>query len=225
MGIPNMFALAQVILYIVTFILSFFVCVPAGVNVDDFNGHCLLYASGDWTVEQSGPFIGNISWGQDSACNFTIFIGVMSLMMALFYSFWTSILLARGMESSWLDSFLNLIVNSAMSICIFSTALTVSVGFHDWCELITDAKSGIERCEDGQYRAIFRDVNIQHSHYFTQWQCAQFGIWFSWMTWLILAVMSLVRMYNFHRQEAFSVSINRERQRLLQKVGHGTEQA
>lgn len=97
MGIENLFGLAQVTLYFVLFILSFLICIPAGVNVNDFDGHCLLSASGKWIVKKEHDIHLDISkWGPNSACNFTIFLGVLSMILSLFYSIWTGMLLARG---------------------------------------------------------------------------------------------------------------------------------
>ena len=95
----NIFALAQIFCYVFAFILSFLVCIPAGVNVNEFDGHCLLYASGRWTMAPAAdPMLSDVSWGPDSSCNFTIFIGVLSMVLGLFYIVWNSILLIRGFE-------------------------------------------------------------------------------------------------------------------------------
>ncbi|CAG5121157.1 unnamed protein product [Candidula unifasciata] len=220
MGLHNLFLFAQCCFYLLLFIMSFFACIPAGVNVSNFNGHCLLYARGEWTKEATTSNLDHIDWGPDSACNFTVFIGVVSLIIALFYLVWISVMLARSIECSWLEAFVNSVVNSVMCICFFSTALTVSVGFRQWCKFVTDPRSGIERCEQGQYIPFGLSVSVDTSNYFIQWQITQFGVWAGWILWLVLAIMSLIRVYNYHRQEAFMISVNRERQRLLAKVGH-----
>ncbi|CAL1537569.1 unnamed protein product [Lymnaea stagnalis] len=226
MAIPHKFLLAQACLYLLLFILSFFVCVPAGVNVSDFNGHCLLYSSGKWnTTSPSSVTLQEVDWGPNSACNFTVFIGVISLITSLLYLVWTSVLLVKSIESSWCDAFINLMVNSIICVCIFSTAMSVSVGFRDWCQLITNPVSGIQRCEEGQYLHFDDGIGINPENFYTQWQMAQFGIWSCWLTWLALSVMSVVRLYQYHRQESFSQSMNRERQRLLARVGKSSEPA
>ena len=50
--------------------------------------------------------------------------------------------------------------------------------------------------------------------------CLQFGAWLCWICWLVLSVLSLIKVYHYHKKEAFLSSMNRERQRLLQRVGH-----
>jgi len=224
MGIPNTFSLVQLCLYSVTFIVSFLVCVPAGVNVSSFNGHCLLDASGVWIVETSGPHISEVKWGSDSACNSIIFIGVVSMMLSLFYFLWTGYLLANTFVSSWLDAFVNLIVTIVMAIFMFSNALVVSIGFQQWCRFLLDPKGGVDRCEDAQYESLFKDMSITSDSYHTQWQVVQFAVWLSWIIWLVLSIMAMVKMYELHRQENFGVSVNRERERLLQKVAQRTAQ-
>ena len=98
MGIPNMYSLVLDCFFLAAFILSFFICIPTGANVNNFDGHCLLYAKGDWTVSKDGSFISQIKWGSDSSCNFTIFIGVVALMLSLFFCVWTGYKLAQGLE-------------------------------------------------------------------------------------------------------------------------------
>ncbi|GFR57514.1 transmembrane protein 179-like [Elysia marginata] len=147
------------------------------------------------------------------------------MVLGLFYIVWTSILLLRGFESSWLDAFINLVVNSVMCVCLFSTSLTVSVGFRQWCEFITSAKSGFKRCEDGQRYDIGKNINVDAGNYFVQWQVTQFGIWFLWLIWLTLSVMSLIRLYRYHRIESFTSSMNRERQRLISQVTQNPQPA
>lgn len=97
MGIPNLFLFAQCCVYLLLFIISFFACIPAGMNVSDFNGNCLLYAKGEWMTATAST-VDHIDWGPNSACNFTIFIGVVSLIISLFYLIWISVMLARGLE-------------------------------------------------------------------------------------------------------------------------------
>ncbi|XP_013064109.1 transmembrane protein 179-like [Biomphalaria glabrata] len=225
MGIPQVFLLAQACFYLLLFVLSFFVCVPAGVNVDDFKGHCLLYATGKWNFTNTDTELQKVDWGPDSACNFTIFIGVMSLLVSLIYIIWIGVLLARGIESSWIDAFLNLTINSITCICVFSSGLSVSVGFQDWCKLVTDPKSGIDSCENGQYIQIGSKIDVDADSFYLQWQMVQFGLWSCWICWLVLSVMALIRIYRYHRRESFYTSINREKQRLLAHVGKAPEQA
>ena len=48
----------------------------------------------------------------------------------------------------------------------------------------------------------------------------QFGSWVCWICWVFLSVLAIIKVYRYHKREAFMISMNRERQRLLQKVGH-----
>ncbi|KAH9519024.1 hypothetical protein Btru_008935 [Bulinus truncatus] len=222
MGIPQLFLLSQACIYLLLFVLSFFTCVPSGINVSNFNGHCLLYATGEWNI--TGNYIQKVNWGPDSACNFTIFIGVFSLLVSTSYLIWTVVLLAKNIESSWLDAFVNLTLNAITCVCIFSCALSVSIGFQDWCKFVTDPKSGISDCEDGQYSDMGSHINIDSNSYYMQWQMVQFGIWSCFLCWLVLSIMALVRIYNYHRRESFYTSMSREKQRLLAHVGKSPEQ-
>lgn len=99
MGIQNIFLLSLTCIYLAIFILSFLVCVPAGININTFDGHCLLYASGKWNLNSTQEAeLTYVDWGPSSACNFTIFIGIVSMITSLFYLARNSVLLAKGIE-------------------------------------------------------------------------------------------------------------------------------
>jgi hypothetical protein len=85
MGLGNVLLLTQVIAFLVSFIVSFFIFIPIAANMKEFNGHCLLYAEGkpDNTTEE---FI-DIEWGNNSACGFNMFMGVIVMLLSLFYLF------------------------------------------------------------------------------------------------------------------------------------------
>ena len=46
----------------------------------------------------------------------------------------------------------------------------------------------------------------------------QFGLWTTWIIWLLLVLMSSIQLYQYHNQEDFFVSLHRERERLIQRV-------
>ena len=49
-------------------------------------------------------------------------------------------------DSSWLDSFISTGLNLLLTIFTFASSLMVSLGFRDWCTLVTDPKGGFDRC-------------------------------------------------------------------------------
>jgi hypothetical protein len=96
MGLGNVLLLTQVIAFLVSFIVSFFIFIPIAANMKEFNGHCLLYAEGkpDNTTEE---FI-DIEWGNNSACGFNMFMGVIVMLLSLFYMVWESIYLFKEID-------------------------------------------------------------------------------------------------------------------------------
>ncbi|XP_041352820.1 transmembrane protein 179-like [Gigantopelta aegis] len=218
MGLGNIMVLGQVIAFLMSFIFSFFIFVPISVNLNEFNGNCLLYASGTWNTSKGSSYLTGISWGPSSACNFSVFVGVVVMLLSCFYIVWHSMYLCRGIDSSWLAAFLTCILCIVISIILFASALTVSVGFKEWCHLLTLPEAQIESCEDGQYLIFLPPtLKIDTSQYYTEMEMAQFGLWTTWICWVIVSMMSVIRMYSFNREEAFLTSMDRERQRLLQR--------
>lgn len=96
MGLGNILLLTQVVAYLVSFIVSFFIFIPIATNVKEFNGHCLLYADG--TFDDKTKELTHISWGRDSACGFNIFMGVIVMLLSLFYMVWESVYLFKNID-------------------------------------------------------------------------------------------------------------------------------
>lgn len=96
MGIPNITILCQVTAFVLSFLLSFFIVVPMGINQRDFGGHCILYASGEWNT--TANVLTNVDWGPSSACGFSLFIGIVLLMLTLFYIVFDSLHLLQETE-------------------------------------------------------------------------------------------------------------------------------
>ena len=103
MGLGNILILAQVTLYLLVFLLSFFIFIPLTVYLGQFQGHCLLYATGTWMPANSTTtdiVLTNVQWGTPSSCNFPVFIGVVSLPISFFYILWMLIYLFKARISA-----------------------------------------------------------------------------------------------------------------------------
>ena len=100
MGIGNIVVLAEVSIFLLSFILSFMIFIPLSINHNEFDGHCLLYASGQWKTNVTGgtPAMIDVDWGPDSACGFNVFMGVFIMLTTLFYIVKDSIHLFRNTE-------------------------------------------------------------------------------------------------------------------------------
>ncbi|KAL4238558.1 hypothetical protein ACF0H5_003265 [Mactra antiquata] len=221
MGIGNLYLLSQLTALVLSFILSFFVFIPVSVNHNEFKGHCLLYANGDWNKNTSQ--LSSVDWGPGSACNYSIFVGIVSMLLSLFYTVFFAIYLARQTDSSWLEAFITTIVTVAMTIMMFASAANVSVGFKHWCDVVTSTDSNIASCELADFIDFYEDIgNIDASGFYTEMKLAEFGSWTSFLCWLFLSTTSVIKLIKFQQHESFMTSVNRERERLLQKVGHSS---
>ncbi|KAL8611086.1 hypothetical protein ACOMHN_064376 [Nucella lapillus] len=220
MGLGNILLLAQVTVYLIALILSFFMFVPISVNLDDFDGHCLLFATGKWsaTSPSKAAQLDDVDWGTSGSCNFPIFSGVAVMLVSFFYLIWYSVLLFKNVDSSWLDAFVCGGISLLLTIFTFASGLTVSVGFRDWCTLVTERKSQFDSCEDGDYIPFGQNLGINTRHFYTEFQMAQFGTWSVWICQLSLFILSVIKLCRYHNQEAFLTSMSRERQRLIQRV-------
>lgn len=98
MGLGNIHLLAQVTIHLIAFILSFFMFIPISVNLNDFDGHCLLFATGRWIARSGNVVLDNVDWGTVSSCNFAVFTGVAVMLMSSCYLVWYSILLFKDID-------------------------------------------------------------------------------------------------------------------------------
>jgi hypothetical protein len=97
MGIGNIGILAQVTALLLAFIFSFFIFIPLSVNIHQFDGRCLLYSTGQWITNSTSPqYTLDVHWGVQGYCNFSIFMGVISMLISFAYMVLMSIYLVQG---------------------------------------------------------------------------------------------------------------------------------
>lgn len=100
MALGNMLVLSQVTIFFVSFLLSFLLFIPVSVNVNEFGGHCILYAEGKWVnaVNSSEMELRDVVWGASSGCGFNIFMGVIVMLFSLFFVVWESAYLVKDTD-------------------------------------------------------------------------------------------------------------------------------
>ncbi|XP_013388550.1 transmembrane protein 179 [Lingula anatina] len=216
MGLGNVLVLSQVTGYLLLFIISFFLFIPLGSNQSQFLGHCLLFASGTWNETHDEI---TVSFGPDSGCDFSIFLGCVTCIASFFYFIWMSVHLYKDREPSWLTAFGAVLVSGTATVMTFASSITLSSGFSHWCNVITN-NGARDSCEDSSFGdiKISNYPDIKTSGYFVQFGMAQFASWAVFLCWLVQAVMCGYQLYKYNRLENFLVSMNRERERLIQKV-------
>ncbi|PKK31632.1 transmembrane protein 179 [Columba livia] len=206
MALSN-FLFAQCICYFLAFLFSFIVVVPLSENGNDFHGRCLLFTEGMWlnanlTVERQGP-----------SCRFSIFTGLLSLLLATVQAWRTLFFLCKGHEDSFFYAFLNLLISAFVVFITFIASTIVSVGFNMWCDAITEKGSMPNSCEELQ--DIDLELNLENSAFYDQFAIAQFGLWAAWLTWLGITILAFLKVYHNYRQEDLLDSLIHEKELLL----------
>ncbi|KAM4690343.1 transmembrane protein 179 [Rhinophrynus dorsalis] len=214
----NNFLFAQCVLYFLAFLFSFIAVVPLSENSSDFHGKCLLFTEGMWlsgniTMEREHFTVEE--WGPESACRFSVFIGLLSLLASAVQAWRTLFFLCKGHEDSFFYAFLNLLISSSVLFVIFIASTIVSVGFNMWCDAITEKGSLPNSCEELQDRDL--ELNLETSSFYDQFAIAQFGLWASWLTWLGITVLAFLKVYHNYRQEDLLDSLIHEKELLIGK--------
>ncbi|NXY90120.1 T179A protein, partial [Alcedo cyanopectus] len=215
MALSN-FLFAQCICYFLAFLFSFIVVVPLSENGNDFHGRCLLFTEGMWlnanlTVERQRFTVQE--WGPEAACHFSIFTGLLSLLLATVQAWRTLFFLCKGHEDSFFYAFLNLLISAFVVFITFIASTIVTVGFNMWCDAITEKGSMPNSCEELQ--DIDLELNLENSAFYDQFAIAQFGLWAAWLTWLGITILAFLKVYHNYRQEDLLDSLIHEKELLL----------
>jgi hypothetical protein len=155
----NPLGLAQAILYLLSVIWAFFVCVPMGITLRNFDGRCIMYAELVWGNTQIWP------WSETS-CDFTLYFTIAACMVyAIFMAIFTLLAilprttkdpdrygLIQSHNSRFLIKATNpvlLIINLAISALCLCSAVIITVGFARFCRDL-ETKLDIGTCYDAQ---------------------------------------------------------------------------
>ncbi|RWS07455.1 transmembrane protein 179-like protein [Dinothrombium tinctorium] len=213
MGIGNMLLLSQCGGYSVAIILSLCVLIPMIFHVDHFRGHCLLYTTGDF-IEEDGRF--DPKWSCSVYCYLTMFIGLFSFICSLVQLVRMSIFISKGLDSSFLSAFGDVVLCVVFAISSLVNAILVSGGFSTWCSAVTQR---FPSCETATVMKIGKDTHIDPSGFFIEIGAVQFGIWTLLVCWVLLLVLAGRKLFIYHERENIIISMARERQRYLANGG------
>lgn len=205
--------------YCIAAILSLCITIPMSMHQENFQGHCLLFTTGEWR-EKDGQFV--VNWASQAYCNFTIFVGVVMFVISATQIYRISVFLYKGKDSSFFSAFVDVISSVFMCSMTLTAALFITLGFDVWCGEMTRR---FESCADATENDIDRADGIDPKGFFMQMFTAQFGAWLSWATWCGLSVFALLKLCRYHQQENIRVSMAKERKRLInedlvQEVNH-----
>lgn len=96
MGLGNFLVLCQTCCYTLSVVLSFFYFIPIAVNRSDFDGNCILYATGHWQNTTQQYDIDK--WGASSNCGYPIFMGVVFMLLSLVLTWRMGVLLLKEID-------------------------------------------------------------------------------------------------------------------------------
>jgi len=165
-----------------------------------------------------------VDWGDSGYCKFPIFTGAVSLPLSMFYVCLISVFLLKNSDFSWIGAFISLIVCAVMTVLLLVCGILVTAGLNKWCSLFSEPAAEMHSCEDAAYIPFLKsEENINTTGFFVAFGAAKFGVWTSWICWIILLACSSVKLYQYHQQEDFFISMNRERERLLQRISNQNE--
>ncbi|XP_067847814.1 transmembrane protein 179-like [Heptranchias perlo] len=215
MGLNN-FLFGQCILYFLAFLFGFIAVVPLSENGSDFRGKCLLFTRGMWqneniTVEKQRFVVEE--WGPESACQFTTFIGLFTVLFSAIQAWRLLFYLCKGHDDTFFATFLNLLVSTFVVFLIFVASTLVTVGFNMWCDAITENGSMPNSCEELQDTDL--ELHLDNSSFYDQFAIIQFGLWGGWVAWMAITILAFLKVYDNYRQEDLLDSLVHEKELLL----------
>lgn len=208
MAVSNILLLFQATGYVVAFILSLCSVVPLGINLQCFRGHCLLFTTGNFADD--GNFVAE--WASKGYCIYTIFASSILVLVSLIQAVRMFIMLRKGIDSTFLSAFLDCILTFSLSVMIFIASILVTIGFKTWCDAVTQR---FRSCDDASVMEISKADNVQTKGFYLQIGTLQFGIWSSWVSCVLLTVLSTLKLCRYHEQEGIRVSMARQRQKII----------
>ncbi|XP_059814402.1 transmembrane protein 179-like isoform X1 [Hemitrygon akajei] len=215
MGLNN-FLFCQCILYFLAFLFGFTALVPLSENGSDFGGKCLLFTRGMWqnenmTVEKQRFVVEE--WGPESACQFTTFIGLFTVLFSAIQAWRLLFYLCKGYDDTFFATFLNLLVSTFVVFLIFVASTLVTVGFNMWCDAITENGRMPNSCEELQ--DIDLELHLDNSSFYNQFSIIQFGLWAGWVAWTAVTILAFLKVYDNYKQEDLLDSLVHEKELLL----------
>ncbi|KRT83407.1 hypothetical protein AMK59_4218 [Oryctes borbonicus] len=209
MGLNNIVLLSQVTGYVIALIFSLCIVIPMSLHQDEFRGHCLLFSSGCWQ-ETDGQL--QVNWASQGYCNYTIFVGVILLLVSVAQIYRLSCFLRKGIDSSFLSAFIDVVCSMILCAMTIIAALMITLGFITWCDIMIQR---FPSCQSAAGQDIDKKDGIITDGFYIHLGTAQFGIWGSFAMWVGLSVFALLKLCRYHQTENMRVSMYRERQRLI----------
>lgn len=176
-------------------------------HVRDFNGHCLLYTHGRFD-NTDGHLIP--VWGSSFYCGLSLFINAVAFIVSLSQLITTSVFLYQGVDSSFLNAFVDAVVSCAIAATLFVSSVFVSDGFRSWCSTM----KRFPGCEEGSVMEWDPADGIVSLGFYVMMGTAQFAHWAGWVGWVLQSVLCIRKLCIYHERENIIISMARERKLL-----------
>ncbi|XP_039259068.1 transmembrane protein 179-like [Styela clava] len=204
------------IVYASTLFLSFFIVIPSGLNLTDFNKKCVLFATGEWNETTSGDHDLNISsWGKSSDCNFIMFMGIVCLFTSSLLLWKSVVFVCKGFEGSPFYSFISMIGCALITFCLFVCSFIMSLGYSAWCDLILSKPDNDKVCWKTDLGNFDDKYNVDSASFSSHLEIAEFGLWGSSLGWLVATSFSIAKVRYYHKNEELLQSLAFEKDTLI----------
>nr|KAG5712004.1 hypothetical protein BaRGS_026445 [Batillaria attramentaria] len=201
------FYLQRVAVYSLIVLSSFFVIIPMGLLQTNFDNNCLLYADVAYEYDNtSHPYVYfKIRFGPASVCEYSLGLSALfSLIypLAMIGGYLFIYVKDKGenkRDLAQLAFLVHILVEVVVSLFMLVSACTISAGFTDLCDDITNtgvAQYRVDSCSDAQNFHDWRGYDGSNFH-----EClsvATAGSWFQFVFWLLLAVFGVWKLWRLN---------------------------
>lgn len=183
----------QAIFLTAAFLIGFFIAIPLGLHQSNFDGSCLLFGR----IADTSNDGSDTSWkfvpGAKSSCDFCVFSGSLSLVVGFCFLFGTAVSIFKSSDrdtiicdrKSWLETWIQLILTTLLSLLLFTTACLITAGFHELCE------KGLLYVHE-EYESC-RMLESEGGSFYTLLSIGQIAAWLGTAVWIAIAVVFIMR--------------------------------
>ncbi|XP_003729276.1 transmembrane protein 179 isoform X2 [Strongylocentrotus purpuratus] len=223
MAIQGVLAVTETVMYFVVGITGLVAAITVGISRDAFSNQCILYSEIKWCNDTA---MGFTDLGSNTACSFAVGIEVIASLYAIVFGIYYALILVGKIEGIKYLTIPSIIFNVAFTLVLFVESCIVSVGFKQFCDGLTsgphvkDCSKGSKvsnwniagACIDKGYVFMPHDT-YNGDLYFGFYTTGQGASWFSFLFWMVIALMSIFR--RFRDKDPVAVGSTEERKPML----------
>jgi len=208
----NYVGFVSAVLYLLSTLFGFFVAIPVGITLRNFDGMCVLYAQVVWDSSAIWPWV-------DASCDFVMYSSIgICIIYAFLMSFFTFIVvlprttlkadyvgLIQARHSTFILKSMNpvfLVINVLIAFIMFISAIVITVGFAQFCndltasKMFTDHNNGTS-CYQAQDPEIWKGIHVvggsenpRGHNFYTCLTIAMIGAWAEFIIWFVQMLLN-----------------------------------